>query len=109
MNTYGDAVTLVRAPLIDGYGGSRVRDWANAVRTPGVAAAVQPVRVLEQSSGRQLVTDDKVVHTATEVDETDRLEWQGDTYNVVGVEPHYMGGAFDHYEVMVRLFEEAAT
>lgn len=109
MNTYGDAVTIVRAALVDGYGGQQVRDWANAVRFTGVAASVQPVRSTEQSTGRQLATTDKVMHTADDVYATDRIEWRGNTYEVIGVEAHYNTGVFDHYECDLRLFEEAST
>jgi Phage head-tail joining protein len=109
VNTYGDAVTIVRAPLVDGYGGQRVRDWAAAERLVGVAASVQPLRSTEATSGRQVVTTDKNMHTGTDVYETDRVEWGGETYDVVGVEGHRQGGVFDHYECVLRLHTEAAS
>jgi hypothetical protein len=109
VNTYGDTVTIVRAALVAGYGGQQVRDWANAVRFTGVPAAVQPVRVTEQTTGRQVVTRDKTMNVTDDVYDTDRVEHHGDTYEVTGVEAHYLMGAFDHYECTLRWSVEANT
>lgn len=108
MNTYGDMLTRVRADLVDGYGGQRIRDWDNAVRVDMVAS-VQVVTVTEVATGRQLVTTDRLANVGDQILETDRVEWHGNTYEVTGVEDHYQSGRLDHYEVHLALVMEAAA
>lgn len=116
MNGYGDSVVIVDAPLVDGYGGRRVRDWANATRTT-VSAAVQPVSArqiaaTEMNAGRMVVISGQNVHVpaGTAVDATMRVEWGGDTYWVEGPpDVHHMFGVEDHIEFVMRLIEEPST
>lgn len=108
MNTYGDTLTRVRAELVDGYGGQRIRDWANATRKD-MAASVQVLNVTEQATGRQVVTTSRRANVGEEILETDRVEWRGNTYEVTGVEEQYMVGRLDHYEVQLSLVSEAAA
>lgn len=111
MNSYGDLVTLVHAPLVTGYGGQKVRDWPNATRTY-LAAAVQPRRGTEQTTGMQVTTTSKTVHCAPDagVAAVDRIEWRGATYEVSGEpETHYSGGMADHLEFIIELIAEAAA
>lgn len=87
---YGDAVTLVRAPLVAGYGGAEVRDWDNATRTvlPG---NVQPVSTTEDGDARQTTVSRWRAELNVEptVLATDRVEWEGLVLEVDGeVELH---------------------
>lgn len=109
MNSYGDAVTIVHAPLTDGYGGQRVRDWANATRTEDVPASVQPISVTEESTGRQVTTTDKRLFVGSGITEVDRVEWHGVTYDVTGVEDFYQQGAFDHCEATITVSTEVSV
>lgn len=108
--TYGDSAVLIQAALVTGYGGRKVRDWANAAET-SVACAVQPLRSTEETSGRQVITTDKALHTAPETPITavDRVRWRGGTYEVTGVELHFMSGTPDHIEATLSLIEEPAV
>lgn len=111
MNSYGDSFTLVQAPLVDGYGGSRVRDWPNATRKV-YAGSVQAQSGREDESGRQVTTTDKNLWCAPSVPITavDRVEWNGGTYRVDGKpEVHYQQGMPDHVEAVLVETEEQAT
>jgi hypothetical protein len=108
VNAYGHVITRVRADLVDGYGGQLVRDWAHAKRVEA-AGNVQAVDVRENTTNRQVVTTDRRVNTALELTETDRLEWDGKTYEITGVEEFYQSGRLDHYEATLQLSSEAAA
>ena len=78
-------VTVLRAPLVTDAKGNKVRDWTTATQTPA-AAWVQPLTSDEQTLGQDRVTsrwriflDPETVALAT-----DRIVWQGDTYQVDG-------------------------
>ena len=116
MNAYGDSIVILDAPLVDGYGGQRVRDWDNATETT-VSAAVQPVSArqiaaTEIDSARMVVISGQNVHVppGTDVDATMRVRWGGDVYWVEGPpDVHRMFGVEDHIEFVMRLIEEPAT
>ena len=104
MNTYGDTFTLVKAALVDGYGGQRVRDWSSATRVV-YAGSVQPVTGSEDAQLRETVTARYRVNTAAgvPVESVDRVEWRGHSFEVVeGPELHGMTGRADHLEVLVE-------
>lgn len=74
-------VTRVRAPLVAGYGGQVIRDWANAVSTSGLSASVQAESASELTEHRQTtVTAWKLYLPAgSSLLATDRIEWSGVT------------------------------
>jgi hypothetical protein len=73
---YKDTATRVRAPLVTGYGGQRVRDWPNATRTPIERCSIQPDSQTEITDRRQTtVTTWKLFAPAdTDLLATDRIE-----------------------------------
>jgi hypothetical protein len=73
---YKDTATRLRAPLVTGYGGQKVRDWRNATRTPIEWCSVQPDSQTEITDRRQTtVTTWKFFAPAdTDLLATDRIE-----------------------------------
>lgn len=98
-----DSVTRLRAPLTSGGYGNQKRDWAAATST-SYPAAVQPV-----SSAEEVVDQ---VRTATrwrlflprsaDLLASDRIEWDGGTYEVEGdVERWKRFGRLHHLEAVL--------
>lgn len=104
-----DEITIVRAPLVTGYGNSLVWDWANASRTT-VPAGLQPGPSTEQTGARDEVTTfyTAFVPAGTDVRVTDRVEWDDRTWEVDGEPrawPEPETGAGHHIEVRLRIDE----
>lgn len=90
-----------RAPLVADDRGNQVRDWPNAVTSSMPAAWIQPV-----SSDELNLNQDRTVsrwqiflEPAADVLSTDRITWEGDTYQVDGDiqswdtgQPHHQEG-----------------
>lgn len=78
-NRYYDRVTILNAPLVDGYGGQKVRDWDNATQVPDVPAAVQPQGSTEDETGETLTITHWKLHVAPTVplDPSSRVIWAG--------------------------------
>lgn len=98
------AVAL-RAPLISDGKGNSIRDWAHATSTP-FAAWIQPV-----SSDEQMLNQERVVsrwrlfaEPAADVVATDRVVWNGRTFQVDGeVQAWDTGNGVHHWEGFLRL------
>lgn len=87
-----DTVTIVSAPLVadDRYGAMR-RDWDDATRVDVYGCAVQPSVIDEATVDREqqrqqlkVFMPAPTMHNPTEVNDFDRIEWNGDTYDVIG-------------------------
>ena len=107
-----DTVTVVRAPVVVDRYGAEVRDWANATRTLLEGCRVQPL----DSSGGQIIEPrrDAVVTrwrlfapAGADLVATDRVEWQGGTYEVDGDVQRWSSptGALAHVEALLRRVE----
>lgn len=109
MNGYGDSIVIVHPPLVTGYGGAKVPDWAHATRTPAVAS-VQPEDTAEALLRADTTTSRWTVHCPPDmVAAVDHIEWHGRTYDVDGVPGVlYRQGTADHTEfVMSEVLEVA--
>jgi head-tail adaptor len=101
-----DDLFVLRAELVTGYGGSRVRDWPNASRTPS-PASVQPSSSSESKSrGDRVETTLRVfLPPGTDVVATDRIEWHGTVYDIHGEPmrwPSPFSGGEHHVELQMR-------
>lgn len=125
---FTDTVTIVRAPLVTGYGNSRTYDWDHAARAttkgfvpPGGSRLSGGST--EATGGRdQITTTRRVVLPGTaevkpvewvgwngttwldtvRVEATDRIEWNGTTYEVEGKPgrwPVPVVGGIHHIEI----------
>lgn len=99
----GDQVTRVRAELVDiGYG-NQGRDWNNTTEQP-YAAEVQPVSSTEDVvNQQQTVTRWRLfLGPDADLEATDRIVWDGDTYEVDGdVERWKRRGVLHHLEAVL--------
>lgn len=80
-----DLVTVLRAPLAEGYSG-KFRDWDNAVPRPDRPANVYPQKSTELLDGRQVTISRWLLFMGADEDleDTDRVVWEGNTYEVEG-------------------------
>lgn len=108
-------VTILRAALVEGYGGAQVRNWDLAVgRT--VFAHVQPSAFVFGSSE---VVDRRQISTSvyaldlpagTDIEATDRVVFDGRVWEVDGEPRRWsMQGTPHHVEVSARRVEEPAS
>jgi hypothetical protein len=110
-----DTVTILRAPLVSvPRDGSLVRDWDNATTTSVTKCNVQPFPmaeklVIEENRDREYVRSAYRVHApaGTRVEHTDRVIYNGDTYDVFGHmgEWHRFSGKENHVTFIIRLRE----
>lgn len=98
-----DTLTRLRAPLVTGYGGDKVRDWANATEVT-FAAHVEPDQTREVLDNRDVTVTGlrAILPAATDFDATDRARWNGDVYEVDGDIERWRRRGRDHH-VEVRL------
>lgn len=99
------ALTRVRAELVEDRYHNQAVDWANADRTT-FTAHVQPVSSTENIDGRDQVTVDlKAWVTTADWKATDRVEFEDDTYEIVGRPQVWPspGGTTHHTELALRL------
>lgn len=105
-----DQVTQVRAPLVpDRYGNLR-RDWAAATRTVR-PADVQPLSTDEVTVDQQrtITRWRMVLHPDRDVEPTDRIEWDGGTYEVDGdVRRWKRRGAVHHLQAVLMRINQGA-
>lgn len=106
---FGEAVTLVRAPLkVDKYGNTTSeRDWANATRTPYPGLMVQPDSSSEAAGDRPTVITGWRLITPKGRDfpalPTDRVEWDGLTLAVDGEVGRFrVRGRLHHVEARLK-------
>ncbi|MFI5839452.1 head-tail adaptor protein [Catenuloplanes sp. NPDC051500] len=104
-----DLITRLRAPLAgDGYGNERP-DWSAATSTP-YPADVQPASSTEDVVDEQrTVTRWRVwLPRTADLLASDRIEWDGQTYEVEGdVERWKVRGWLHHLEaVMIKVTQE---
>lgn len=83
---YADTFTRVRAPLVTGYGGQKVRDWGNAARVENIPGEIQFERSIEYVDGRQVTVSRWNLFAVPDADvvATDRIEQHGNTFEVDG-------------------------
>lgn len=79
-------VVTKRAPLVTDSKGNQLRDWVNAATSRNIPAWVQPL-----TSAEQTLNQDRVVSRwrifldpAADVQATDRVVWNGRTFQVDG-------------------------
>jgi hypothetical protein len=101
---------LRAAVLPDRYGpNTNTRDWANATSTPLARVAIQPSSTTEDSLERQTTVSGWRFYGPPETDllATDRVEWYGKTFEVVGEPQPWMDplnpGAIDHWEAPLEI------
>lgn len=103
-------VTVVRAATkASDYGTTTVADWDNPTRTTVPGASVQP------STGTEYTTDRDSTQTSvdawlpggTDVLASDRVEWAGSTYDVVGPPEVWNFPPLSHVVVHLARSQEA--
>lgn len=106
-----DQITILRAALITGYGGSQVWDWAHAATTTATAL-VTPDASTETAAGTSrdviLTTLHVYVPAGTDVLATDRIQWAGRTWEVDGAPspwPDVLSGQGVYIEFTAMLTE----
>lgn len=104
-----DQVTIVRAPLVTGYGNNLLYDWDNAARTT-VTAGLVPGNSTERTGARDHVTTFYTCYLppGTDIRVTDRVEWDSRTWEVDGEPrawPQPATGAAHHIQVTLRIDE----
>lgn len=105
-----DTVDRLRAPLVGGPYGNQTRDWANATSVT-YPAEVQPVSSTEDVvNQQQTITRWRLFLGPTaDLEATDRIEWDGDTYEIDGdVERWKRRGAPHHLEAVLMRAEQGA-
>lgn len=101
-------VTIVRAPLAAGnrYGASARRDWTNATRTDSYGWFVQPLSASENDVDREYAASHVRFFgpAGANIESTDRLEFDGDTYEVDGEPARWRDddGQIHHLQVDVK-------
>jgi hypothetical protein len=90
-----DTVTVKRAPLAEDSFGNENRDWTSATSTAVGGCSVQPLPANEVIVGRDTVVSRWTLFApvATDLEATDRVVWEGDTYEVDG-EPQRWTGVY---------------
>jgi hypothetical protein len=108
---FHDTVTVVRAAVTQDRYGNDVHDWMSATRTTVTDVAVLPTTQTEDATGARtgVVTGWRLYSkpgTEPDVRASDRVEWRGDTLEVVGEVarwPHPLRrGAVHHVELELR-------
>lgn len=98
-----DAVVRQRAPLIAGPYGNQQRDWPNATSVT-YTAELQPVSSTEDIVNQQQTVTRWRLFLGPDADlqATDRVVWDGDTYEVDGdVERWKRWGVLHHVEAVL--------
>jgi hypothetical protein len=98
-------VAAVRAPLITDGKGNQIRDWAHAT-SKSYAAWVQPDNSLEQTVNQERIVSRWRIFTepAADILPTDRVTWQGKTFQVDGeIQGWDIGNGVHHHEGYLRL------
>lgn len=105
---YHDEVTRARAALVPGPYNSQVPDWPGAGRDR-FPASVQPLSSSEDVVQQQRTETRWRVFTVpgAQFRATDRVEWDGGTYEVDGdVEVHKRAGITHHLELVISRVEQ---
>lgn len=110
-----DTITRVRAPLVvNTRDNSKSRDWTQATSLPIPGCVVEPFRpsmaargMIEVNTGREFEQQPIRVYApaTTDVVYTDRIVWQGKTYDVVTDPAGWtdLWGTLTHYVLIIRL------
>lgn len=112
---YRDAVTILNAPEVEGYGGQQVRNWDAAVLTRDVPADVYPISTqsgsIEETDRRELTITSWNLHCAATwpLSAESRVRWAGapgdlEVDGEVGVNP--LRGLPHHVEATLRLVSD---
>jgi len=105
-----ETLLVKRAPLVTGYGGQKVRDWANAaLSAPYTGCAVQADTSQEFTDRRDVVVTRWRANMppTADVQPTDRVVWKGTDYEITG-EPERptKRGVPHHVELVMTRVEE---
>lgn len=103
-------ITAVRAVTANDAQGNPVSDWSTATRHTEDRVSVQPVTQTESTTDARdlIVTNWRVLSDGgvdVDVLPTDRIEWAGDTYEVIGDVGRFRDpimGDIDHVEFAIR-------
>ncbi|MEV0445284.1 hypothetical protein AB0I84_07545 [Streptomyces spectabilis] len=101
MRHFHDPVVIRRAPLTASAYTNR-RDWENARTLWSGLASVQPDRAFEvRSPERETAQERLVVYLpwGTPVDSTDRIVWDGRTFEVDGEPMRWQQGSLRHVRI----------
>lgn len=112
MKLGGDTIVIKRAPeVVSGRGNERSRDWANAEETTYRNCMVEPFLLtdklkIEENEQREFSEDTWRVWIPGRIDVryTDRIEWEGEDYEVRGLPGYWrdLNGKNSHTNIMVR-------
>lgn len=103
-------VTLLRAGSKPAdYGNTTEADWSNPGSTDVPGCSVQPAPADEFTIDRDTFLTRWVVYlpAGTDVTASDRVLWQGDTYDVDGEVLRWDFGALSHLVINLRRSEDA--
>lgn len=103
------SVTIVRAASKPAdYGNATELDWTNTTRTETDGWSVQPAPSDEFTIDRDTFTTRWLAYGPPSVDVSafDRIEWQGDTYDIDGDVMRWSFGALSHVVINLRRSEE---
>lgn len=92
-------ITVQRAPMVDDHG-TDVPDWTDPDEHDETGCSVQPAPGTEDLIGRDQITTIWTVYAplAADVLTTDRVVYQGDTFEVDGPIRRWETGVLDHVE-----------
>lgn len=87
----------------DGYGNAEP-DWAGASRTTVAGCSVQPIVGAEETIGRETVVSrwELFAPDSAALLATDRVEWDGDTYDVDGEVQRWDFPPLSHLVALLR-------
>jgi hypothetical protein len=101
----GDHVVVVRrATTTEDPYGNQSRDWTRASATRVEGCSVQPVLGAEQTVGRETVVSRWQLFAPDHIDllATDRVEWDGGTYEVDGEPQRWDFPPSSHVTALLR-------
>lgn len=103
----GQQITRLRAPAVsDGRHGGLARDWAAATATDITGVSVQPFATGETTLDQAYIRDRLRVFdsSGTDYEPTDRIVYEGDTYEVDGDPQPWtdLAGRASHVELVIK-------
>jgi hypothetical protein len=102
-------ITLLRAAeQPSDYGNTSTLDWSNATRTDVAGCSVQPSSSSEFTIDRDTFITRFVVYApaSTDVRASDRVEWDGSTYDIDGDVLRWTFGALSHVVINLSRSDE---
>lgn len=104
MNLGHHVVTVRRATTTDDDYGNPIRDWGTATSTEVGGCSVQPIVGAEQTVGRETVVSrwQLFAPDGTDITATDRVEFDGATYEVDGEVQRWDFAGLAHLTALLR-------